>query len=141
MFGLGAHQRVDERLEHGAQQIRLGALEVLGQELGRVNTEVCGHRVVLLRRTLVGLLKDHAVAASHHDATLNNGATPYTTSVDSTSPEPPGNALQSLPMVVPRPARTPRVRRKNTLKDGPQLIRDHIGAQHDPMLGGQTSNP
>jgi len=33
---------------------------------------------------LVGLLKDHAVAASHHDATLNNGATPYTTSVDST---------------------------------------------------------
>jgi len=24
------------------------------------------------------------VAASHHDATLNNGATPYTTSVDST---------------------------------------------------------
>jgi len=30
-------------------------------------------------------LKDHAVAASHHDATLNNGATPYTTSVDSTA--------------------------------------------------------
>ena len=59
-------------------------LEVLGQELGRVNTVVCGHRVVLLRRTLVGLLKDHAVAASHHDATLNNAATPYTTSVDST---------------------------------------------------------
>ena len=25
------------------------------------------------------------MAASHHDATLNNGATPYTTSVDSTS--------------------------------------------------------
>ena len=24
--------------------------------------------------------RDHAVAASHHDATLNNGATPYTTS-------------------------------------------------------------
>jgi hypothetical protein len=40
--------------------------------------------VVLLRRTLVGLLKDHAVAASHHDATLNNAASSYTTSVDST---------------------------------------------------------
>lgn len=45
---------------------------------------VCGHRVVLLRRTLVGLLKDHAVAASHHDATLKNAASSYTTSVDST---------------------------------------------------------
>src|SRR5450759_4300647 len=29
-------------------------------------------------------LKDHAVAASHHDATLNNAAPSYTTSVDST---------------------------------------------------------
>jgi hypothetical protein len=60
------------------------SLEVLGQELGRVNTVVRGHRVVLLRRTLVGLLKDHAVAASRHDATLNNAASSYTTSVDST---------------------------------------------------------
>jgi hypothetical protein len=33
---------------------------------------------------LSGLLKDHAVAASHHDATLNNAASSYTTSVDST---------------------------------------------------------
>jgi hypothetical protein len=45
-----------------------------------VNTVVRGHRVVLLRRTLVGLRKDHAVAASHHNATLNNGASSYTTS-------------------------------------------------------------
>jgi PleD family two-component response regulator len=35
---------------------------------------------------LSGLLKDHAVAASHHDATLNNAASSYTTSVDSTFP-------------------------------------------------------
>lgn len=79
--GLGTHQGVDERRQHGAQQIGFGMVEVLGQELDRVNTMVRGHRVVLLRGTLVGLLKDHAVAASHHDATLNNGATPYTTSV------------------------------------------------------------
>src|SRR5450759_3018818 len=32
-------------------------------------------------------LKDHAVAASHHDATLNNAAPSYTTSVDSTPPQ------------------------------------------------------
>jgi len=74
-----------ERPEHRTQQIWLGALEVLEQELGRVNTVVCGHRVMLLRRTLVGLLKDHAVAASHHDATLKNAASSYTTSVNSTA--------------------------------------------------------
>jgi hypothetical protein len=34
---------------------------------------------------LVGLLKDHAVAASHHDATLKNANSSYTTSVDSTA--------------------------------------------------------
>jgi len=45
--GLGAHQGVDERLEHASQQVGLGALEVLGQELGRVNTVVRGHRVDL----------------------------------------------------------------------------------------------
>jgi hypothetical protein len=69
----GAHQVSRNVASMEPQQVGLGALEVLGQELGRVNTVVCGHRVVLLRRTLVGLLKDHAVAASHHDATLNNG--------------------------------------------------------------------
>ena len=70
--------------EHTTQQIGLGALEVLGQELGRVTTVVCGHRLVLRQRTLVGLLKDHAIAASHHDATLKNAASSYTMSVDST---------------------------------------------------------
>ena len=34
--------------------------------------------------TLSGLVKDHAVTASHHDATLTNGPPTYTTSVDST---------------------------------------------------------
>jgi hypothetical protein len=38
-----------------------------------------GHRVVLLRR-LGRSSEDHAVTASQHEATLNNGATPYTTS-------------------------------------------------------------
>jgi len=38
-------------------------------------------------RTFAGLLKDHAVAASHHDATLNEGGR-YTTSQDSTRAAP-----------------------------------------------------
>ncbi len=33
--------------------------------------------------TFAGLLKDHAVAAQHHDATLNEDG-PYTTPLDST---------------------------------------------------------
>jgi len=38
---LGAYQRLDEHLQHRTQQIGLGTLEVLGQELGGVNTVVC----------------------------------------------------------------------------------------------------
>lgn len=55
-------------------------------------------------------------------------------------PEPPDNTLQCLPMAVPRPTRPTRIRRKNTLKDSPQLIGDHIGTQHQPMLGGQITD-
>jgi len=34
------HQRLDEPREHRAQQVRLGTLNVLGQELDRVNTKL-----------------------------------------------------------------------------------------------------
>src|SRR5450631_4040765 len=41
--------------------------------------------LISFRLTLSCLLKDQAVAASRHDATLKNGAPSYTTSVDSTA--------------------------------------------------------
>jgi hypothetical protein len=40
--------------------------------------------LISFRLTFSCLLKDQAVAASRHDATLNNEAPSYTTSVDST---------------------------------------------------------
>jgi len=45
-------------------------------------------RAACVRRPAGGLLKDHAVAVSHHDPTLNNGAATYTVSVDSTRTHP-----------------------------------------------------
>ena len=61
--GLGRHQRLHERGQHAAQQVGLGALQVLGQERRQVNrVGVDGHRCVSFSRTSQGLLKDHAVA-------------------------------------------------------------------------------
>ena len=70
-IGLRGHQRVDEGGQHLPQQIRTGLGQLLGQEVGRVDTARCGHRVCLLR-TVEGL-QDHAMAALHDYATPNTG--------------------------------------------------------------------
>jgi hypothetical protein len=61
---LGAHQRLHEHPEQLAQQVRLGLLKVLVDQLGRVNTVgVDRHREFpFLKVDLLGLLEDHAVA-------------------------------------------------------------------------------
>jgi collagen type II alpha len=67
--GLGRHQRVHERGQHRAQQIRGRGRELVVQKAGRVDTAGCGHRDVSFRSTVRGLPKDHAVAALHVCAT------------------------------------------------------------------------
>ena len=68
---LRAHQRLDEPLQHRAQQIRAGLREVLVQPAGRVDTWLSGHRGVSSSRVpSTDLVEDHAVAVSRHDATL-----------------------------------------------------------------------
>ena len=58
---LGAHQRLDERGQHGTQQVRARRGELIGQEHFGVDRVSRGHRVGLLRQTLRGPSKDHAV--------------------------------------------------------------------------------
>jgi hypothetical protein len=79
--GLRRHQRLHERGQHRAQQVRLGPLQVLGHKRGQVTTVgVDGHRDDLLLETLVGLLKVHAVAVfTSYDTLVSKDS--YTTSV------------------------------------------------------------
>lgn len=58
----GAHQCGDEGPEHRAQQVGACCGELVGQKLFGVDKVAIGHRVVLFQVTLVGLLKNHAVA-------------------------------------------------------------------------------
>jgi hypothetical protein len=86
--GIGGHQRLDERLEQGAQQVRFGTLELLGKDRFRPDAQACkcsgkrssppasvpasglarrpilGSAVIVMisfRSAFAGLLKDHAV--------------------------------------------------------------------------------
>jgi hypothetical protein len=60
--GLGAHEGVDEGLQHLPQQVRAGLGQLLVQEAGRVDTAGSGHRVELLK-DCGRSPEDHAVAA------------------------------------------------------------------------------
>ena len=77
-------QRLHERGQHVAQQIRLGTLQVLSQERGQLNrVGVDGHRGDSFRRTSQGLLKITRWPSWCQNATLTTGPS-YTTSLDST---------------------------------------------------------
>ena len=71
--GLRRHQGVQERGQQRPEQIRRRGRHLVVQHAGRINTGLCGHRVVLHRVDLVGLSKDHAVAALSAYATPING--------------------------------------------------------------------
>jgi hypothetical protein len=83
--GLGGHERIDERGQHRAQQIRRRGLHLLVQ---KAQGRYCWGRSssCLLRKHYERSPKNHAVAALHVCATPISGPGRYTTLVDATSP-------------------------------------------------------
>ena len=70
---LGAHQRLDERRQHRTQQIRARRRELVGQHTDGSIGWGCGHRVVLLRKTLRGLRRITRWPSSLGTDTPNQG--------------------------------------------------------------------
>ena len=82
-IGVGAHQRLRERLEHLTQQVRTGLGQLLVQNEGR---SILGLAVIVVspfEDSLVGISENHAVTAPV-SGTTPNPITSYTTPVDST---------------------------------------------------------
>jgi len=82
--GLRAHQGIDERGQQVAQQVWGGVGQLLVQEPGRLDTGSSGHRMLFSRVDLVGLSKNHAVAAYTSTTAPSPGPVSHTTLRDAT---------------------------------------------------------
>lgn len=88
--GFRRHERIGERLDHRAQQVRTRRGEIVFREGVQGQTVGCGHRADLLQR--LGRLERSAGGRSHirtptpaPGQTPGSGGSPYTTSQDATS--------------------------------------------------------
>src|SRR5215831_4680187 len=54
--------------------------------------------------------------------------------------EPPGDRLQHLPVITPPPPPPPLIRGQHRLDQLPQLVRDHTGSDHSPIIGEPAPN-
>jgi hypothetical protein len=83
--GFGAHQRLGERLDHRAQQIRTRGLQQLAHPPGKVHTGHIGHRALRSLDEFTAQIEGSARWPSHlrqHAAADQDLKTRYTTSVD-----------------------------------------------------------